>query len=163
MSETKSVKTFAVRDISVYEEYKKICERNNIKMADDLYHYMLDVVKNHTTGNDQFKIDQWVDNFDMRAVPAFHSDSKTWKEYVEKTNYENLEAVKEQNERLTAIFKNVKKKKGKVGLTLKEWFEYEVDDSLLNYFVSRKARQKGINAIIKKTKYANKLKCECKE
>ena len=161
MSETKSVKTFAVRDISVYEEYKKICERNNIKMADDLYHYMLDVVKNHTTGNDQFKIDQWVDNFDMRAVPAFHSDKEIWKKYVEGTNYENLEAVKEQNERLTAILKNVKKIQPKFDsktLTLKEWFEYEVDDSLLNYFVSRADRNKGINAIAKKTKYANDTK-----
>ena len=159
MSEIKSVKTFAVRDISVYEEYKKICQRNNVKISDDLYHYMLDVVKNHTTGNDQFKIDQWVDNFDMRAVPAFHSDSQTWKNYVEKTNYENLEAVKQQNERLTAIFSHVKKVKGKTGLTLKEWFEYEVDDSLLNYFVSRADRNKGINAIAKKTKYANNVKC----
>ena len=84
-----------------------------------------------------------------------------WKKYVEGTNYENLEAVKEQNERLTAILKNVKKIQPKFDsktLTLKEWFEYEVDDSLLNYFVSRADRNKGINAIAKKTNNANDTK-----
>jgi len=49
-----------------------------------LNQHIAETVKNHTTGNDQFLIDQWIDEKDMKAVPAFFSDNKKWKEHADK-------------------------------------------------------------------------------
>ena len=150
-----------IKNKDLWQKYVAICKRNNRTVTEDLEAFIADTVKNHETGNDQFKIDQWVDNFDMKAVPAFNSKNETWKNYVENTSLQNFNEIKSKHEQLGGIFSQIRttqKAIEKKGLTIKEWFEYEVDDSLLNYFVSRADRNKGINAIAKKTKYANDTK-----
>ena len=145
----------------IHKKYMAILKRNGRSLRDDLTAYELDTIKNHETGNDQFKLTQWVDNYDMKAVPAFNSKNETWKNYVENTSLQNFNEIKLKHEQLGGIFSQIKttqKGRKKNGLTLKEWFEYESPDALLNYFVSRTDRNKGINAIVKKTKYANDTK-----
>ena len=85
---------------------------------------------------------------------------KTWKNYVENTSIQNLNEIKVKHEQLGGIFSKIRTTKviGKTGLTLKEWFDYDTPDALLNYFVSRADRNKGINAIAKKTNNANDTK-----
>ena len=92
-----TVKTFAVRNEKVYHEYIAICKRNGRTIADDLDAYMKDVIKNHETGNDQFKIDQWV-NEDIKAVPAFFSKAQTWLKYHEKIGDTDFEELSKQLE-----------------------------------------------------------------
>ena len=58
--------------------------RNNLTVGQDLNQHIAETVKNHTTGNDQFMITQWLNESDMKAVPAFFSDNKKWKEYANK-------------------------------------------------------------------------------
>ena len=97
----------------------------------------------------------------MKAVPAFNSKNETWKNYVENTSLQNFNEIKSKHEQLGGIFSQIRTTKmtiEKKGLTLKEWFDYDMPDALLNYFVSRADRNKGINAIAKKTKYANDTK-----
>ena len=150
-----------IKNKDLWQKYVAICKRNNRTVTEDLEAFIADTVKNHETGNDQFKIDQWVDNFDMKAVPAFNSKNETWKNYVENTSLQNFNEIKSKHEQLGGIFSQIvftQKTIEKKGLTIKEWFEYEVDDSLLNYFVSRADRNKGINAIAKKIKHANDTK-----
>ena len=147
-----------IKNKDLWRQYVAICKRNNRTVTEDLEAFIADTVKNHETGNDQFKIDQWIDDYDMKAVPAFNSKNETWKNYVENTSLRNFNEIKLKHQQLGSIFSKVKKEQIKTGLTLKEWFEYEVEDSLLNYFVSRADRNKGINAIAKKTKYANDTK-----
>ncbi len=150
-----------IKNKDLWQKYVAICKRNNRTVTEDLEAFIADTVKNHETGNDQFKIDQWVDNYDMKAVPAFNSKNETWKNYVENTSLQNFNEIKSKHEQLGGIFSQIRttqKTIEKNGLTLKEWFEYEADDSLLNYFVSRADRNKGINAIAKKTNNANDTK-----
>jgi len=78
------LRTFNVNEEKLYKEYKKIMARNGTSVTKDLNGHIAKTVKNHTTGNDQFLIDQWVDEKDMKAVPAFFSDNQKWKEYANK-------------------------------------------------------------------------------
>ena len=73
--------------------------RNNVTVGQDLNQHIAETVKNHTTGNDQFLIDQWIDEKDMKAVPAFFSDNQKWKEYANKlTKREFNDLEKKSNE-----------------------------------------------------------------
>ena len=78
------LRTFNVINEEVYKEFKKIMARNNVTVGQDLNQHIAETVKNHSTGNDQFLIDQWIDEKDMKAVPAFFSDNQKWKEYANK-------------------------------------------------------------------------------
>ena len=78
------LRTFNVKEEKLYKEYKKIMARNNLTVGQDLNQHIAETVKNHTTGNDQFLIDQWIDEKDMKAVPAFFSDNKKWNEHADK-------------------------------------------------------------------------------
>ena len=78
------LRTFNVKEEKLYKEYKKIMARNNLTVGQDLNQHITETVKNHSTGNDQFMITQWLDKNDMKAVPAFFSDNQKWKEYANK-------------------------------------------------------------------------------
>ena len=93
------LRTFNVNEVKLYKEYKKIMARNNVTVGQDLNQHIAETVKNHTTGNDQFLIDQWIDEKDMKAVPAFFSDNQKWKEYANKlTKREFNDLEKKSNE-----------------------------------------------------------------
>ena len=139
-----SLKTFAVRDEQVYSEYTAILKRNQRKIADDLDAYMRDVIKNHSTGNDQFKIDQWVSESDMKAVPAFNSKRETWINYLPKLNPNELDEFKIQLEKINKS----------VPLTIENSEKYknlfEIDG-----FIPRNELNKGVQAYIKKLEESN--------
>ena len=134
-----SLKTFAVRDEQVYSEYTAILKRNQRKIADDLHAYMLDVIKNHSTGNDQFKIDQWVSESDMKAVPAFNSKTETWQKYVEKINPKERQELKTQLDKIDSI----------IPLTVKKSEKYE-NLFVLDGFIPRSELNKGEQELNKK-------------
>ena len=140
-------------------------------MSEEIEAHIHEVVRNHSTGNAQFKIDQWVDHFDMRAVPAFNSNIKgneSWTNYLKGTTFENLEAVKQQHERIGTLLNQVKKVKpryvfsdGKT--TASKLVElYGVCDEMLR-LIPLKERLKANLFVENKLIDANKLKCERKE
>ena len=93
------LRTFNVKEEKLYKEYKKIMARNNLTVGQDLNQHIAETVKNHSTGNDQFMITQWLDKNDMKAVPAFFSDNQKWKEYANKlTKREFNDLEKKANE-----------------------------------------------------------------
>ena len=97
-----------IKNKDLWQKYVAICKRNNRTVTEDLEAFIADTVKNHETGNDQFKIDQWVDNYDMKAVPAFNSKNETWKNYVENTSLQNFNEIKLKHEQLGGIFSQIK-------------------------------------------------------
>jgi len=139
-----SLKTFSVRSDEVYQEYVKICKRNGRKIADDLDSYMRDVIKNHSTGNDQMKIEQWVDNSNMKAVPAFNSKRETWINYLPKLNPKELDEFKIQLEKINKS----------VPLTVENSEKYE-NVVELNGFIPRNELNKGEQAYIRKLEESN--------
>ena len=140
-----SLKTFSVRSDEVYQEYVKICKRNGRKIADDLDSYMRDVIKNHSTGNDQMKIEQWVDNSNMKAVPAFNSKRETWINYLPKLNPKELDEFKLQLEKISKS----------IPLTIEK--PKESNDVLKIYdgFIPRDEWDKGKQAYIRKLEESN--------
>ena len=93
------LRTFNVINEEVYKEFKKIMARNNLTVGQDLNQHIAETVKNHAEGNNQFPITQWIDNKDMKAVPAFFSDNRKWKEYADKlTKHEFYELEKKAME-----------------------------------------------------------------
>ena len=89
------IKTFAVRSLKVYEEYKKILTRNGIKIADKMDEDMRLYIKQHGKGNAQFQITQFVDE-NMRACPAFWSSHDTWLDYMKKIDDKEFESLSKQ-------------------------------------------------------------------
>ena len=135
-----SLKTFAVRDEQVYSEYTAILKRNQRKIADDLDAYMRDVIKNHSTGNDQFKIDQWVSESDMKAVPAFNSKRETWQKYLPKLNPKELDEFKIQLEKISKS----------IPLTIEKPKESNEELKIYDGFIPRDEYNKGKQALNKK-------------
>ena len=128
--ESKSLKPFFLRTYRFnnvtkeeLEEYVKILRRNNRTAGEDIESYIKDTVKNHTTGNSQFKIDQWADNKDMRAVPAFNSTNEEWLRYVKITNLENFTALKEKHRELGKILQVSEKHLNRIFFTNNSYSE----------------------------------------
>jgi len=126
-------------------------------MSEDIEYFIKERIKNHSTGNSQFKINQWFDNYDMRAVPAFNSHRDDWTKYIVNTSYANFKALEKQTEVITHLIKKENKKPPKFSYSYSELFDGSYD-SLVNYFIPRKALEKSKKAIEKKS-HANKLKC----
>ena len=81
----------------IHKKYMAILKRNGRSLRDDLTAYELDTIKNHETGNDQFKITQWL-NEDIKAVPAFYSGHDTWLTYLRKIDDKAYEDLSKQLE-----------------------------------------------------------------
>ena len=99
------IKTFAVRSLKVYHEYKKILTRNGIKIADKMDEDMRLYIKQHGKGNAQFQITQFVDK-NMKACPAFWSSHNTWLEYHRHIDDKEFESLSKQLEELLSINKH---------------------------------------------------------
>ena len=89
------IRTFAVRSIKVYDEWKKILVKNGVKIADKMDEDMRLYIKQHGKGNEQFQITQFVDK-NMRACPAFWSSHNTWLEYMKKIDDKEFESLSKQ-------------------------------------------------------------------
>jgi hypothetical protein len=119
------IKTYRFNDITAeeLEEFDKICKRNNRTMSEEIELKIKNTVKNHTTGNSQFKIDQWADNKDMRAVPAFNSTKEEWSRYVKITNLENFTALKVKHRELGKILQVSEKHLNRIFFTNNSYSE----------------------------------------
>src|SRR6186997_98479 len=51
-------------------------------------------IKAHGNGNSTFKLDNWTDNPEFRAVPTIMSDSETWENYLRTCGPEELRDLK---------------------------------------------------------------------
>ena len=89
------IRTFTVRSMKVYNEYKKILVKNGIKIADKMDEDMRMYIKQHGKGNAQFQITQFVDK-NMKACPAFWSSHDTWLDYMKKIDDKEFESLSKQ-------------------------------------------------------------------
>ena len=99
------IRTFAVRSLKIYDEWKKILVKNGIKIADKMDEDMRMYIKQHGKGNAQFQITQFVDK-NMKACPAFWSSHNTWLEYMKKIDDKEFESLSKQLELLLSINKH---------------------------------------------------------
>ena len=83
-----------IKNDEAWKEYVKICKRNGRKVSDDLNAYVTETVKNHSEGNDQFKISGWFDNYDMRAVPMIMSQNEKFIDYFQNCDRAGFDSLK---------------------------------------------------------------------
>jgi len=99
------IRTFAVRSLKIYDEWKKILVKNGIKIADKMDEDMRLYIKQHGKGNAQFQITQFVDK-NMKACPAFWSSDDTWLNYHRVIDDKEFESLSKQLELLLSINKH---------------------------------------------------------
>ena len=145
------IKTFRFNEITQeeLEEFHKICKRNNRTMSEEIELKIKNTVKNHTTGNSQFKIDQWNDNKDMRAVPAFNSTNEEWSRYVKITNLENFTALKEKHKELGKILRISEKHLNRIFFANDDYSESITEMGFTPDMFDKKALEKSEEAFIK--------------
>ena len=92
----------------IHEKYMAILKRNKRTLTDDLTAFELETIRNHETGNDQFKIDQWIDEKDMQAVPAFFTDNKKIRGYYVGQSDEELNKIEVKLQEYAAVLKKAR-------------------------------------------------------
>ena len=92
----------------IHKKYVSILKRNGRKLSDDLTYFEQDTIRNHETGNDQFKIDQWIDEKDMQAVPAFFTDNKKIRGYYVGQSDEELNKIEVKLQEYAAVLKKAR-------------------------------------------------------
>src|SRR5215510_16604566 len=74
----------------IYERFKEVCWRERKQMNVLFQEFMEKYIKEHSQGNPQYEIGQWVENPDFRAVPAFREPLKNWTRYINtETSYQD--------------------------------------------------------------------------
>ena len=151
------IKTFRFNEITQeeLEEFHKICKRNERTMSEEIELKIRNTVKNHTTGNSQYKIDQWTDNKDMRAVPAFNSTNEEWSRYVKITNLENFTALKEKHKELGKILKVSEKHLNRIFFPDDTYSQSITEMGFTFGIFDKKAIEKSDEAYIKKLHLKN--------
>lgn len=82
---------------SLHKELKKIALREDRDMQDIIMEEITKYVKLHGDGNPVYKIEQWTDDSNMKAYPAFMRSREDWKSYIESLKSEKeLKEIKGQ-------------------------------------------------------------------
>ena len=75
---------------SELEQLDEIRWREHKSRTEILRLAILEYIKAHGNGNSTFKLDQWTDNPNFRAVPTIMADTDNWDKYLENCSPEEL-------------------------------------------------------------------------
>lgn len=67
----------------IMKELRIIAAREGKSQSNIICDIIEEYVKNHLEGNSTFKIDNWVDNSEFKALPALLSPKEKWDSYLE--------------------------------------------------------------------------------
>ena len=65
----------------IYPDFKKIVNFEHIPVNEKLTRLMEDYVKIHTSGNPAYSMDNFLDNPEFSATPAFFSSEESWNKF----------------------------------------------------------------------------------
>ena len=68
----------------IHIEVKKLAVMDKKTLKEYLKEIVLEHVKNHGDGNPGFTMDQFIEEPEMKAVPAFFRNRDDWLDYIEK-------------------------------------------------------------------------------
>jgi len=87
-------------NISVYadseqmELVEEIRWREHLSKSELVRKALSEYLKAHANGNSTFKLDNWAENSNFRAIPTIMADSETWKSYLRDCGPEELRDLK---------------------------------------------------------------------
>lgn len=98
--------TFSYKDDKkeLVEEFKRIADREGKKHSHLIMELMTEYVKNHSSGNSTFKIDEFVNKSDFLIAPAFDTDPQKWRKFYEDSTSDDRLKLKTQ---ITGILKHI--------------------------------------------------------
>lgn len=65
-----------------WEKFKAHCAKEGINLGEKINDFIDKELKEHGDGNPGYTIDQFVDNPQMQAVPAFYRTAEDWEKYL---------------------------------------------------------------------------------
>ena len=72
-------------------------EGSETKQSRKIWDLIKDYVKNHSSGNPAFTLDNWQDNNNFIAIPSLLSDREKWVDYLKKCNDKELTQISIQS------------------------------------------------------------------
>ena len=72
---------------------KKLAVMDHKPLKQYLREIVLEHAKDHGDGNPGFKLDQFIEDPEMKAVPAFFRNREDWQEYIEKLSGKDAEEL----------------------------------------------------------------------
>ena len=69
-------------DKDLYEQFKALMAKENANIGDKINEMIKEYIKVHGDGNPGFTMDQFIDNPQMKAVPAFFRTLEDWEKYL---------------------------------------------------------------------------------
>jgi len=96
------LKTFEADELS-YKKFKEVCLKEGVDIGAKLNEFIKKYVKEHGDGNPAYKIDQWFDNSDMKAVPALFRDKYVWGNYINNLPDKEFRELENQNLMITNL------------------------------------------------------------
>ena len=81
-------------DSEQMEIVEQIRWREHLSVSNLVRKALAEYLKAHANGNSTFKLDNWSDNPEFRAVPTIMSDSETWEKYLRTCSPEELRDLK---------------------------------------------------------------------
>lgn len=76
-----TLRTFET-DEEKWTKFKALCAKEGIKIGKKLNEFIDKELKEHGDGNPAYTIDHFVDNPQMKAVPAFFRTAEDWEKYL---------------------------------------------------------------------------------
>lgn len=65
-----------------WEKFKAHCAKEGVKLGEKINAFIDKELKEHGDGNPAYTIDQFIDNSQMKAVPAFFRTGEDWEKYL---------------------------------------------------------------------------------
>jgi len=102
-------------EVGVYLEKEELEQLDEIRWREHksktqiLRLAVLEYIKGHLNGNSTFKLDQWTDNPNFRAVPTIMADTDNWDKYLENCNPEELKDLQFRFSRCAEKIQELKK------------------------------------------------------
>lgn len=88
---------------SIHREFKKHCVLEDIDMQELTLQLIKERLKKFQSGNPAFSLDNWQDNADFHARPAFDAKLESWKKHYESMSYKDYMEVGRKLESLCAL------------------------------------------------------------
>ena len=85
--------SYPVNKSNIIQEFRIIAAREGKSLSELLVEILEEYVKNHSQGNNTFKLDIWQEDPNFKALPTLLSDAEKWNKYIDECNDEECTKI----------------------------------------------------------------------
>src|SRR4030095_7113963 len=93
--------------MAILEMLDELAEQEGKSTSELIMQLIAEYVKGHGKGNPSFKLDQWEENPEFKAVPALFEKSEKWYKYYEDSDEDDKVALKVAINAISNIIENI--------------------------------------------------------